>query len=128
MEEALKVAAVAVAAALCAVVVRKQAPEIGITLILAAGAVILGLALGSAGQVLSLMDTLAETAGLSPAVLAPVLKTAGIAIVTRVSAEVCRDAGEGGAASFVEVAGAMLALVVALPLLEAVLRTVTGLL
>ena len=128
MEEALKVAAVAVAAALCAVVVRKQAPEIGIALILAAGAVILGLALGSAGQVLSLMDTLAETAGLSPAVLAPVLKTAGIAIVTRVSAEVCRDAGEGGAASFVEVAGAMLALVVALPLLEAVLRTVTGLL
>ena len=128
MEEALKVAAVAVAAALCAVVVRKQAPEIGIALILAAGAVILGLALGSAGQVLSLMDTLTETAGLSPAVLAPVLKTAGIAIVTRVSAEVCRDAGEGGAASFVEVAGAMLALVVALPLLEAVLRTVTGLL
>ena len=72
------------------------------------------------------MDTLADTAGLSPAVLAPVIKTAGIAIVTRIAAEVCRDAKESGVASFVETAGAMLALAVSLPLLEAVLRTITG--
>ena len=52
----------------------------------------------------------------------------GIAVLTRISAEVCRDAGESGIAASVETAGAVLALWVALPLLRAVLDTVTGLL
>ena len=128
MEDMLRVAALAVAAALCAVVVRKNVREIGIVVALAAGAVILTVSLDAIGSVRALMDRLGELAGLSPAVLAPVLKTVGIAIVTKVAAEVCRDAGEGGIASFVEIAGAALALLTALPLLEAVLNTITGLL
>ena len=74
------------------------------------------------------INTICEAAGLSPAVLAPVLKTVGIAILTHISAEVCRAAKERGIAAFVETAGAAVALCVALPLLRAVLDTVTGLL
>ena len=48
--------------------------------------------------------------------------------LTHISAEVCRDAKESGIAAFVETAGAAVALCVALPLLRAVLDTVTGLL
>ena len=128
MADVLKIAAIAVAAALCAVVVKKQTKELGVVLALAAGAIILLLSLDAIERVKGLMETLADTAGLSPAVLAPVLKTTGIAIITRVAADVCRDAGEGGIASFTETAGAALALFVALPLLEAVLHTVIGLL
>ncbi len=128
MGDMLRVAALAVAAALCAVVVRKNVREIGVVVALAAGAVILTLSLDAIGSVRALMDRLGELAGLSPAVLAPVIKTVGIAIVARVASEVCRDAGEGGIASFVEIAGAALALLTALPLLEAVLDTITGLL
>ncbi len=128
MADVLKIAAVAVTAALCITVVKKQALEIGVVLALAAGALILGLCMGALEQVRALLDTLADTAGLSPAVLAPVVKTAGIAVLTRIAAEVCRDAGEGGLAVFTETAGAVLALYVALPLLEAVLQTVVGLL
>ena len=128
MEDMLKVAALGVAAALCAVVVKKNVQELGIVLALAAGAVILTFAFGAVGSIRAFLDRLGDLAGLSPAVLAPVVKTVGIAIVTKVAAEVCRDAREGGIASFVEIAGAVLALFVALPLLEAVLDTVTGLL
>ena len=42
--------------------------------------------------------------------------------------EVCRAAGEGGAAAFVEVAGTILALAVALPLAEGVLTMMAELL
>lgn len=122
------IAAAAVAAALCAVVVRQRAGELGAALALAAAALLLGAALGAVEDVAALMDELAELAGLSPAVLAPVVKTVGIAVLTRISAEVCRDAGESGVAASVETAGAVLALWVALPLLRAVLDTVTGLL
>ena len=62
------------------------------------------------------------------AVVAPVVKTTGIAILTRLAAELCRDAKESGIAAFVETAGAACALCAALPLLETVLDMVTGLL
>ena len=128
MPDMVKLAAIAVAAALCAVVVKKNVAELGMVLALCAGAIILSCSLGALEGVKELMDTLADTAGLSPAVLAPVVKTVGIAVLTRVSAELCRDAKEGGIAAFVETAGAAAALLVSLPLLKTVLSMVTGLL
>ncbi len=123
-----KLAALAVAAALCALVVRRSAREVGLVLALAAGALILVQALGAVADIRRLMEELGERAGLSPAVLAVVLKTVGIAVLTRISAEVCRDAGEGGIAASVETAGAVLALSAALPLMRAVVETIGGLL
>lgn len=128
MEEILKVAAVATTAALCAMVLQKNVQELGMVLALAAGTLILGFSLNAVQGIRDLMDTLAETAGIAPEVIAPVVKTVGIAVVTRITAELCRDAKEGGIAAFVETAGAAMALFVSLPLLEAVLATITGLL
>lgn len=128
MEEIGKAAAIAVTAALCAVVVKKQAKETALVLSLAAGLLLISLALGALEGVRALMDELSAAAGLAPAVLSPVVKTVGIAILTRITAEVCRDAGEGGIAAFTETVGAALALFVAVPLLRAVLDVVTGLL
>ena len=128
MEVVEKMAALAVVAALCALVVRQSAREVGLVLSLAAGAIILTQALGAVEAIRSLIEELGDRAGLSPAVLDPVLKTVGIAVLTRVAAEVCRDAKESGIAAFVETAGAVMALYVALPLMRAVLDTVGELL
>ena len=128
MESVVRLAAAAVAAALCAVVVKQHAREVGAVLALAAGALLLGAALGAIEEVRALADELGELIGLSPAVLAPVLKTVGIAILPRIAAELCRDAGEGGIAAAAETAGAAAAVLTALPLLRAVLSTITGLL
>lgn len=127
MSGALRLAAAAVAAAICAVVLKKQTPELGIALVLAAGAAILGFALSAMEQVSDFLDELARTAGLAPAVLTPVIKVTGITIISHTAAELCRDAKEGGLASFVETAATALALTVAIPLLRTVLNTITEL-
>lgn len=124
----MKVAAAAIVAAVCAVVVRRQAPEIGLVLALCAGALIILYCTGAFTAVTSLMDKLVETGGLSGQVVEPVLKTTGIAVVTRLSADFCRDAREGGLASAVELAGTVLALWAVLPLMTAVLELLTQLL
>lgn len=128
MESVVKIAAVAIVAALCAVTVKKQVPEIGLVLGLLAGALILSFSVTALTSVKTLIETLADAAGLSPAVLTPVIKTVGIAIVTKLTAEVCRDAKEGGIAAFVETAGAAGALFVCLPLMEAVIAMIEELL
>lgn len=128
MSDVVKVAAAAVAAAVCAVVVRKQAPELGLVLAAGAGAVILLYCSGALQAAVELMDKLVEAGGLSPQVVGPVMKTTGIAIVTRLAADFCRDAKEGGLACTVELAGTALALVAVLPLMSAVVEVLTGLL
>ena len=127
MSDIVKVAAAAVAAAVCAVVVRRQAPELGLALTVCAGAVILLYCSGALTAAMQLMDKLVKAGGLSGQVVEPVVKTAGIAIVTRLAADFCRDAQEGGLASAVELAGTALALVTVLPLMSAVVDMLTGL-
>lgn len=124
----LKLAALALLAALCALTVKKQVPELAVVLALTAGVVILTQAMDALTGVRTLMDTLSDAAGLAPAVLSPVIKTVGIAIITKLSSALCKDAGEGGVAAFLETAGAALALFVALPLVETVFDTLSALL
>jgi stage III sporulation protein AD len=128
MSDIGKVAAIAVTAALCAVVVRKQAPEIAMVLALVAGAAILSSCVQALTEVLDFLDELSELGGLSSSVVKPVVKVAGIAVVTRIATEVCKDVQEGGLASAVETAGTVMALLTAVPLMTAVLSTLTELL
>lgn len=128
MNDMGKIAALAVAAALCAVVVKKQAPEIALVMALAAGTALLLSCVEGLSSILELVGDLGDAGGLSAAAVKPVVKVAGIAIVTRIAGELCRDAKESGLASFVEVSGTILALLAVTPLLTAVLSTLTGLL
>ncbi len=128
MSGAVRIGAAAAAAAICTVAIRKQAPEIALGLGLSAGALLVLWCSGALSAVLNFLDRLAETGGLSPAVLEPVVKTAGIAVVTHMAAAFCRDAQESALASAVELAGTALALAAALPLMSAVLELLTGLL
>lgn len=80
------------------------------------------------GAVVALMEELTSLAGLSEELLEPVVKTVALSILTRLTAEVCKSAGEGGVAAFVETAGTVLALVVALPLVRAVVLMMTEML
>ena len=127
MSDIIKVAAAAIAAAVCAVVVRRQVPELGLALAVCAVAVIVLYCSGALSAAMELIDKLVEAGGLSEQVVGPVIKTAGIAVITRLAADFCRDAQEGGLASAVEVAGAALALMAVLPLMSAVVDLLTEL-
>lgn len=128
VETITQVAALAVIGAVCAAVVKKQVPDLALALTLCAVAMVLTLGMTALKPIRVLMDTLADRAGLSAAVLAPVLKTLGISILSRITSELCRDAGERGLAAAVEVTAGVCALLVCLPLFEAVLGVVLDLL
>ncbi len=120
MEAMAKLAAVGVTAVVLSAVLRKNTPELALLLALAAGLWMLALTAEGLGAVAALIQELADQAGLSEALLEPVMKTVALSILTKLTVEICRSAGEGGVAAFVETAGAVLALTVALPLVRAV--------
>ena len=121
----LALGAVGVVAALFAVMVRQRAPEMALVLAMAACVLLLWNTLPLLESIRDVMEELASLTEISPALL---LQTVGLALVTKLAAALCRDAGEGSLAAFVEVAGAAAAVLVALPLLKMVLQLVMGLL
>ena len=124
----MALAALGVTAALCAVVVRQKTPELAALLVLAACALLLWNTLPMLETIRDVLEELAALAELSPTVLRPMIQTVGLAVVTKLASSLCRDAGEGGIASFLEVAGGAAAVLVALPLLKMVLQLVQELL
>lgn len=128
MEVMGKIAAAAVTAALFGTVVRRGAPELALLLTVTAGVWILTAVLDGLGAAAAMAERLAQLAQMDAAAAGPVLKTVVVALVTRITAEICRGAGEGGLAAFVETAGTILALTAALPLMAAVLTMLEELL
>lgn len=124
----LQLGGLAITAALCALLVKARAQEIGVLLGLVACALLLLAILPAMQEITGMLRSMAEMAGLSEAIVEPVFQTVGIAIVTKLAAELCRDAKESGIATFVELAGAVAALLLALPLLRLVLELIGGLL
>lgn len=128
METMAKLAAVGVTAVVLSAVLKKNTPELALLLALAAGLWMLAQAAAGLGAAVAMMRELAGQAGLSEVLLEPVVKAVALSILTKLTAEICRSAGEGGVAAFVETAGAALALLAALPLVRAVAQLMEELL
>ena len=121
METAVQAAGLCVMGALLALVVRRGSPETALLLALAAAAAVLALLVPVVGELWDFLRRLEEYAGVSTELFAPLYKTAAIALVVRAGGGLCRDAGESALASVLETAGALCALLAALPLMRAVL-------
>ncbi|UOO37140.1 stage III sporulation protein AD [Oscillospiraceae bacterium CM] len=123
----IKVAAIAVAGTVLALVIRKNSPELALMLTVSLALVALYLAFDTIKSVTDFVLSLSDMALVSPAVLSIVFKAVGISIITKLSADVCRDAGQSSVASGVELAGSFAALYLALPLFETVITMIQSL-
>lgn len=121
MESMIQVATLAIVAVIATTVMRRGAPELTIPLIMGAGALVMMMVAEDLGNVMETMNQLTTLSGLDNGLVIPVAKTVVLSILTKVTGELCRSAGESAMASFVEIAGTMLALAVAIPLIEGVI-------
>ncbi len=105
---------------------RKKTPELALLLTLAILAVVCARCLALAAPLLEKLRELFSRAGIDEAYISALLRTVAAALVTRLCADLCRDGGSQALASAVEVAGAVAAMLIALPLLEAVVSLLLG--
>ena len=121
MELMVRLTAVGVTAAVLCAVLRKNTPELALLLALTAGVWMLFLTVDILNQGLEVLRELTELTGVGDELVRPVVKVVALSLLTRITAEVCRSAGERGIAAFVETGGTVLALGVSLPLVRAVI-------
>ena len=78
--------------------------------------------------VVAVFTEMAETANVSSIYLAPVLKAIAVAYITSFGVQLSREAGEETIATTIELAGKVVILLVAVPLIQAIFSTLLALL
>ena len=113
-------------AAFLAVVLRAQRPELALGLSLTAGILVLGLVLGELAPLAATLRRMTALGGLADSSFSVVLRAAGVCLVTQLTADTCRDAGESALAGKAELAGRFVLLLMSLPLFEQILTLIIG--
>ena len=121
MTEFLKIAGVALLAALLASVMDKRDHALAVCLGLLACVMALLGCIQSVQPTVRFFEKLSEISGLGGGYLEPLVKTAGIGIVTQITCAVCADCGQNALAKIAELCGTVAAVCMTLPLLQSVL-------
>ena len=126
MELVLKAAALALTAALIGIVLRRTNPEMTLLLSICTVVLIMGAALGFAKSFTELARTVQRIFGVSETMIKPVIKCVAVAIITKMTSDLCKDSSQSAAASAVELAGTVCALCIIMPLLMSMLTAIGG--
>lgn len=126
--ELIRIAGIGIVGAVLAVVVSERKPEMGMLIGLAFGAMVLVLVAGKAGAIIQLINESVKKSGIDADLIVPILKVTGMAYITQFAVDACRDAGQNGIASKIEIAGKIMMLAVAVPIATALIKMVTTIL
>ncbi|SHJ09916.1 stage III sporulation protein AD [Desulfofundulus thermosubterraneus DSM 16057] len=119
----MQIVGLGIVAAVLAVTIRHNKPEMAMLLSIAVGIILFMMVLGKIGAVIDVLKELSARANLNMVYLGTILKIVAIAYIADFGAQICRDAGEGAVASKIEFAAKVLILVLAVPIMIAVLQS-----
>ena len=117
-----QIAAVGLICAVLSLAVRSWRPEFSIYISAASGLVLFAMVYSQLEGIISGVSVLFQKSGSAGVYFPVLLKVIGIAYLTDFSAQVCRDAGENGIASKVEMAGKIFIFYAALPVFTSLIR------
>lgn len=117
----LQIVGIGLVSTIIIIILRKQKPEIAVQVSIVTGIVIFMLLASRLTSIIELLDSYADRADIKPVYFTTVLKVTGIAYITEFGAEICRDAGEGSVASKIEMAGKVIIVLLAIPIITSLL-------
>lgn len=122
--EIIKVVSFALVALVIVLIFKDRRNDLASQVSILAGIMIFIFTLSKITAVIQLLQTLALKANVDFVYLSTVIKILGIAYIASFCSELCKDANENNLASQVEFAGKVFILVLAIPILMAVLQSV----
>ena len=125
--EISKIIALGLIGTMFSVFLKKENPQIAILVAAITGILIFLMICTPLGSLISLLKEMAKQADVGEGYFGIVLKVIGIAYLTQFGAQLCADVGEGAIAAKIELAGKVLMMTMAAPVLTGLLEMVMGL-
>ncbi|MEF2920047.1 MAG: stage III sporulation protein AD [Acutalibacteraceae bacterium] len=124
----LGICILAVTGAVLILTLKQTSPQFALLLTLAVGVTILITIISFLPTVIDKITLLTSETGVNTNYTGTLLKSLGICFICQFSSDICKDAGQNALSSKVELAGKIMILILALPLIDEVLSTATSLL
>jgi stage III sporulation protein AD len=122
--EIIQVVGLGLIATFLILIIKEQKPIFAFLLAAFVGVIIFISIAGKIAEVLEVLQSLAHQARVNDLFLETILKIIGIAYIAEFGAQVTRDAGQGAIASKIELAGKVLIMVMAIPIITVIIETV----
>jgi stage III sporulation protein AD len=122
--EIFQIVGLGIVATMISIILKKYKPEISLQVAILTGVIIFSLMVSKLTVVISLLNDIASRVNIELLYMAIILKIIAIAYISEFGAEVCKDAGESTIALKIEFAGKVLILVLAAPIIYALLDLV----
>lgn len=106
------------------IILEKTKSSIAFACLIVAGILVFLFMIPYIGEVLTFIRDMANTAGVDIVYIEIVMKIIGISYIASFCMEICKDAGAGVLASKVEFSAKILILILAIPILAAVLNSI----
>lgn len=124
----VQIVGIGLIATFLALVVKEQKPLFAFLITLFAGVFIFLFVVDELVKIISLLEHIAADANVHLMYLQTILKIIGIAYIAEFGAQIAKDAGQASIASKIELAGKVLILVLAIPIIKAVIEMILTLL
>lgn len=123
----IRIAGISLAALILGMFLRRHNKTVSLLLIMFACAAVFFESISSLSEIADSLNELASGMGEISSYLKIMFKVLGIALITQIISDICRDSGESALAGQTEVAAKILIVTLILPLLQAVVEVITGL-
>lgn len=122
--EIIQIVGLGLLATILILILKEQKPIFAFMLAIVSGIIIFLFLIGKIADVIRIIERLAVEGGINLMYLKTILKIIGIAYIAEFGAQICRDAGQGAIASKIELAGKILIMVMAIPIITVIIETV----
>ncbi|KMJ60016.1 stage III sporulation protein AD [Bacillus sp. LL01] len=123
----LQIVGLGLIATFLALVVKEQKPTFAFMLVVFVGCAIFLFLVEQVFDVIRMLERIAINANVNLIYVETILKIVGIAYIAEFGAQITKDAGQGAIASKIELAGKVLILAMAIPILTVIIETIINL-
>lgn len=116
----------AVIATVLIIVIKEQRKEIALILSVFTAIAIIAYAMTQMSGVITMLESLIEKSGISKDFMLIIFKVIGIAYLVEFGKNICMDAGQSAIATKLEMAGKVMIVVLSVPLINALLSVIAG--
>ena len=120
----LQITGVALIGAFLAMIIKEQKPNLAFLLVVFVGSAIFLFLIDKIYEMVQMIQQLAVNANVNMVYLSTVLKIIGIAYIAEFTSQITKDAGQGAIASKIELAGKIMILTMAIPIITVIIESV----
>lgn len=124
----IQIGVLGIVSAILILIIKANRPEIGLQIALAFGVIVMISLLEKIRSIIDLVDLYMTRANINGVYITTLLKIIGMAYITEFSAESCRDASQNSIAAKVELAGKVLIMITAIPIITSVMSIILNML